>query len=157
MLGRMASSRRRRAAASGLAGRRGGSLPVTTSRRTPPGVADAIEAHLTAPSAFHRWRPGLADDNPYFGYLGLASEVVVTGDSVSMLAEAAATGRPVHLFDLEPRGAEALLSGRDLLAWLKARLYGIGQGCLPRRLRRDIRAVHARLLAGGHVVRLGEE
>ena len=143
-------------AASGLAARRGGSLLVTTSHRTPPGIADAIEAHLTAPSAFHRWRPGLPDDNPYFGYLGLASEIVVTGDSVSMLAEAAATGRPVHLFDLEPRGAEALLSGRDLLVWMRTRLHEAAQSCLPRRLRRDIRVIHARLLAGGRVVRLGE-
>lgn len=38
--------------------------------------------------------------NPYFGYLGLADAVIVTADSVNMISEAAATGRPVFVFDL---------------------------------------------------------
>ena len=42
-----------------------------------------------------------AGDNPYFGYLGLADAIVVTGDSVSMVSEACATGKPVYVFDLE--------------------------------------------------------
>ena len=143
-------------AASGLAARRGGSLLVTTSHRTPPGIADALEAHLTAPSAFHRWRPGLPDDNPYFGYLGLATSSWSPATASRCWPRRPRPGRPVHLFDLEPRGAEALLSGRDLLAWLRTRLHEAAQSCLPRRLRRDIRVIHARLLAGGRVVRLGE-
>ena len=39
--------------------------------------------------------------NPYFGMLGLADCIVVTGDSVNMVSEACATGKPVHVFQLE--------------------------------------------------------
>jgi hypothetical protein len=46
----------------------------------------------------YRWRRD-DPDNPYLGFLALADEVIVTADSISMLAEAHATGRPVHMFD----------------------------------------------------------
>jgi len=36
-------------------------------------------------------------DNPYFGFLGLADAVLVTPDSVNMVSEAAATGKPVYV------------------------------------------------------------
>src|SRR5581483_2108548 len=55
-------------------------------------------AAIDVPRAFYRWRP--ADpDNPYFGYLAVADAFIVTGDSMSMLAEACSTGRPVHVFE----------------------------------------------------------
>jgi uncharacterized protein len=41
-----------------------------------------------------------AGDNPYFGYLGLADHVLATADSVSMITEASATGKPVHILQL---------------------------------------------------------
>jgi mitochondrial fission protein ELM1 len=40
------------------------------------------------------------DENPYFGLLALADAIVVTSDSVSMVSEACATGKPVHVFSL---------------------------------------------------------
>lgn len=78
-----------------LHARDGGSFLVTTSRRTPPALAERLR------SAFARW-PGLfwADDadgaNPYAGLLAWAERIVVTPDSVNMLSEACATGVPVH-------------------------------------------------------------
>src|SRR3546814_11848216 len=39
--------------------------------------------------------------NPYLGFLGFADAVVVTSDSVNMVSEAAATGKPVHVFHLD--------------------------------------------------------
>ena len=45
-------------------------------------------------------------DNPYFGMLGLADAIVVTADSVSMVSEAAATGKPVHIVELEGGSAQ---------------------------------------------------
>lgn len=36
-------------------------------------------------------------DNPYLGMLALAGHLVVTEDSVSMISEAASTGKPVHV------------------------------------------------------------
>lgn len=76
--------------------RLGGSLLVTLSRRTPPEVKAALEALLPKPRLIHDPREG--GDNPYFGFLALADAVVVTGDSVSMLCEAAASPAPVYLF-----------------------------------------------------------
>src|SRR3546814_10119808 len=38
--------------------------------------------------------------NPNFGILGLADHVIVTGDSVNMVSEAASTGKPVHVVHL---------------------------------------------------------
>jgi mitochondrial fission protein ELM1 len=43
---------------------------------------------------------GGSGDNPYFAYLAAADAVLVTADSVSMVSEAAATGKPVHIIDL---------------------------------------------------------
>ena len=45
-------------------------------------------------------------DNPYFAYLALADAVLVTADSVSMISEAAATGKPVHVLDLDGGSAK---------------------------------------------------
>jgi mitochondrial fission protein ELM1 len=82
--------------ASALAEARGGSLLVTTSRRTGRICADALAANLTGPHRFHRWMAG--GDNPYLGFLGSADGVIVTCDSASMCTEACALGRPVFLF-----------------------------------------------------------
>jgi len=85
--------------ASLLAGERGGSLLVTTSRRTGEACADAIEETLKGPHWLHRWRPD--GENPYLGMLGSADAVVVSADSASMCTEACASGKPVFLH--EPR------------------------------------------------------
>ena len=50
--------------------------------------------------------------NPYFGYLALADAIVVTGDSVSMVSEAASTGKPVYVFDL-PGGSAKFRAFHD--------------------------------------------
>jgi len=77
--------------------REGGSLLVLASRRTPAETIDTLRDAL-------RDVPGLVwsgrDDgrNPYPGVLGWADRLVVTPDSVNMLSEACATGRPVHTF-----------------------------------------------------------
>ena len=76
-------------------------LAVTLSRRTGPEAAAAIRARLAAaPCVIWDGR----GDNPYFGYLGLADAVVVTGDSISMTSEACATGRPVFVAEMEGGG-----------------------------------------------------
>lgn len=84
-----------------IAHRSGGSLLVTTSRRTPHRGA-ALVSSLTAPAFVHVWTP--SGRNPFFGFLGVADYIVVTGDSVSMCTEACATGKPVYIFS--PYGAK---------------------------------------------------
>lgn len=83
-------------AASGLAIDSGGSLLVSTSRRTGDAAAAALFAELQAPAHVYRWDQG--GDNPYLGYLALADAVIVTGDSMSMCTEACATTVPVYIF-----------------------------------------------------------
>ena len=97
--GRRAAQRLMRDA-SALVEARGGSMLVTSSARTPAAVMDDIVASQDrVPMHFYRWRPK-DPDNPYQGFLALADELIVTADSIAMLSEACATGRPLHMFDL---------------------------------------------------------
>ncbi|MGE5475196.1 MAG: mitochondrial fission ELM1 family protein [Bacteroidales bacterium] len=114
-----------------LAAASGGSVLVTTSRRTGEAAETALLAALPEPRFVHSWRAG--GDNPYFGFLALADALVVTGDSVSMACEACASPAPVYLFapaelvvgkharlhaDLYARGlARPLADGTRLEAW----------------------------------------
>ncbi len=155
----------RRAAARLLAGleamlaREGGSLYLTTSRRTRPEVVEELRARLPAGSAFYGWRPE-GGDNPYFGLLACADRFVVTGDSVSMMVEVARLGRPLAIYDL-PLSADPLVRLRYHLGRILAgggRLGGLGE-TLQRRglvgIARDLRGFHARLYAEGLAVPFG--
>lgn len=77
----------------------GGSLFVTTSPRTGPAATEALQRELGEVSLFYRWQPG-GRENPYLGFLALADVLIVTGESESMLAEAAATGKPLYIYPL---------------------------------------------------------
>jgi mitochondrial fission protein ELM1 len=79
----------------------GGGLAVTPSRRTGARNIAALQAGLKETSAMIWEGTG---DNPYFGYLALADQIIVTCDSVSMVSEACATGKPVYVFDLPGGG-----------------------------------------------------
>ncbi len=73
-----------------------GSFLISTSRRTGKGASAAIaEALGCVPHRLFRW--GDAGPNPYAGFLAWAEAIVVTADSVSMLAEACATEAPVFV------------------------------------------------------------
>ncbi len=127
-----------------------GSLLVTTSARTHMDAVRALEDTLSAPTFVYRWASD-ATDNPYFGLLALADELVVTGDSIAMLSEAVATGKPVHIFDLD---LERYDQAPDLT--LKSALYRALMRAGPQRLSRDISIVHERLVGQGRAVWLGE-
>lgn len=77
-----------------LAGQ-GAGLMITASRRTPPGLMAAIDA-ATAGARRILWNGEGA--NPYPDFLAHADAFIVTADSVNMAGEAAATGKPVHIF-----------------------------------------------------------
>jgi mitochondrial fission protein ELM1 len=89
----------------------GGELAIVTSRRTP---AAAVAALLrAAPQAqFEVWSKS-GKDNPYLSYLAHADVLAVTGESESMLAEAAATGAPLTIYPLQakPKGFKNFLAG----------------------------------------------
>ncbi|MBT5415987.1 MAG: hypothetical protein HOK81_15410, partial [Rhodospirillaceae bacterium] len=79
-------------------GESGAGLAVTPSRRTGAENEAALRAGLAGLPAYI-W--GGAGENPYLGLLGLADMIVVTADSVSMVSEALATGKPVHVIECE--------------------------------------------------------
>ena len=157
--------------ASALAGKHGGSLLVTTSARTSRAAIDGLSATIDVPYHLFRWSPH-ADRNPYFGFLALADSIIVTCDSTSMLAEACATGKPVHMFDLGvDRAAGCIQSSAQVGRWGRARRWW--RRCnadrlrafayrhfmlrfAPRNLARDITAVHDAVLSSGRAVWLGE-
>lgn len=96
----------------------GGSLYVTTSRRTPAAVAEALTAALPREAMHFHWRPD-APDNPYLALLGLADRFVVTSDSITMMVEVARLARPLAIFPLPFAHApfwQRLGRGRDLEA-----------------------------------------
>ncbi|HYK79818.1 MAG TPA: mitochondrial fission ELM1 family protein [Micropepsaceae bacterium] len=73
------------------------SLLVTPSRRTDEECLAILKAELAA-VPHYLWDG--RGENPYFGLLGLADFIVVTGDSVNMVSESASTGKPVYVVDL---------------------------------------------------------
>lgn len=73
----------------------GGSVLLTTSRRTGYDVEQVLLAAIPEPRSDFLW--GDEGENPYFGYLALADAIVVTGDSITMCAEACATESPVYI------------------------------------------------------------
>ena len=89
------TSRHVDALAEGL-GRVTGRVVLTPSRRTPPWVVAALRSRL--PEA---WFWDGRGDNPYLAMLALAKHIVVTEDSVSMISEAASTGKPIHVAAME--------------------------------------------------------
>jgi mitochondrial fission protein ELM1 len=144
--------------ASQLAHDTGGSLLVTTSSRTSPRATGALLNALDAPHYFHAWQPGgeagAGGGNPYWGILGTADRFIVTADSIAMLSEACASGKPVDMFDLG--GMRPPAAGpRDFR--LGGALYQalIRWGWGP--LTRDITLVHRELVASGRAAWLGEE
>jgi uncharacterized protein len=150
--------------ANSLARKTGASLLVTTSPRTARDAAAALRQAIERPCYFHEWTPD-PETNPYLGFLALADEFIVTGESMSMAAEACSTGKPVHLFDMgwgwsamrppghpglaPSRGIRERLAPRRLEHWALAHL-------LPARVRRDVRVILRRLVEDGHAAWLGD-
>ncbi len=75
-----------------------GALLMTLSRRTPDAARAILGERL-------KDLPGIVHDgqgpNPYFAFLDAADHILVTEDSVNMAAEAAVTGKPVHILAMD--------------------------------------------------------
>jgi uncharacterized protein len=99
----------------------------------------------------HRWQHG--GDNPYWRMLTAADRVVVTSDSVSMVMDALAAGKPVCVYRL-PQHHTARnrvvnwLHGRTFAAWL------FDRGILE--VRPDRRLLFDRLAAQGRLAWFGQ-
>ncbi|MCX8050022.1 MAG: mitochondrial fission ELM1 family protein [Methylohalobius sp.] len=134
-----------------LAANAGGSLLVTTSARTSDSILEAFASQISVPAHLFCWAPG--QSNPYYAYLALADQIIVTSDSVSMLSEACATGKPVYIFDLD----RVERKWEDLtLEHFFAFIYRMAMRWAPKRLTRDLAQVHARLIGERRAMWLGE-
>ncbi|MCX7630033.1 MAG: mitochondrial fission ELM1 family protein [Geminicoccaceae bacterium] len=152
--------------ASRMARELGGSVLATSSARTPAKAIDAFEAELSVPAFLYRFQRG-DPDNPYFEILASADRLIVTCDSMSMLPEAIATGKPVFIFDLA-RGpgshrpplpshiARRSLLERILDFRLQPIVYRLGMRFGPERLTRDVGIIHRQQVAAGRAVWLGD-
>jgi mitochondrial fission protein ELM1 len=79
--------------------RLGAGLMITPSRRTPADVADFVR---DATAGLGRLFWDGTGDNPYPDFLAHADLLIAPADSVNMVGEACATGKPAYLF--EPDG-----------------------------------------------------
>lgn len=146
--------------AAALAARQQGSILLTTSPRTPDDTSHAlIDAIQECPSFVYRW--GSGPPNPYLGLLALADVLIVTGESISMLTEASATGKPVYIVDLSGSRHSRDAGATSLrVQWTGFRLqpliHRLAMRIGPRHLRRDIRQIHHRLVASGRAAYLGD-
>jgi len=82
----------------------GAGLMITASRRTPEALREALIDLVGRHGAFFWDGTG---DNPYVALLSLADFIVATADSFNMIGEAAASGRPILVF--EPSGGHPKL------------------------------------------------
>ncbi len=76
-----------------------GSVMAVTSRRTSRAVTAVLKTVLKAPHRVHCWHPD-EKENPYYAFLATADVIVVTGESESMLAEAASTDKPLYIYPI---------------------------------------------------------
>jgi mitochondrial fission protein ELM1 len=142
----------------------GGSLLVTNSARTPEPAFTTFLAALEAPLSVYHWGDPAAE-NPYQAYLALADRLVVTGESMSMVAEAAVTGKPLYIYDLSdcppddpgaPAGCRPWWTYRHNLRF-KPLSHRLAMVLAPRRMRGDVSRIQTRLIASGRAVWVGQE
>jgi hypothetical protein len=106
--------------------RDGGSVLITTSRRTDPELIQAL-AHRYDDTPGVVWRGPAEGPNPYPGLLAWADRIVCSPDSVNMISEACATQAPVFVFDPtrvrgRPRAFLDTLLARGRIRTMDARL-----------------------------------
>lgn len=135
------------AGASRIAHNAGGSLLVSASPRTGRVQSKTIERAAVVPAYVHHWSG--PEDNPHRAILALADRFIVTCDSVSMIAEACASGRPVELFPMQPSGWKPSWTAEHGIMETLAR-----KGLLSPP--RNMAAVHTRVIASGQVSWLGK-
>ncbi len=148
--------------------RTGGSLYVTTSRRTPPDVVAWLERECPGGVRLHVFDAAApAEENPYLALLGLAEHFVVTTDSPSMMVEVVDVGKSLALAPLacDVGRFERLLERFGWLRSFDARRDPIPAGGLLARTShrlglpihsRDLSAIPRRLVERGLASWLGE-
>ena len=142
--------------ASRMAAQRNGALLISTSARRPKSVVKILKQVVSVPHYLYQWQAN-GGANPYFGILALSDELIVTADSVSMLSEACATGKPVYMAELGGYNYPMRPGRKTAVDFrLSALTYSWMMRFGPKRLSRDLRLVHNKLLAEARVAWLGD-
>jgi uncharacterized protein len=134
-------------AAQEAADRHGGSVVVSTSRRTSPEMLAAVERVLKNPHIY-RWSAADRDENPYEVLLAQSAALFVTADSASMMLDCAASGTPTYVVEYPERLNLRRRLRRDLYRVIRnavdaCRSWGMG------RLGRWLDRAQEKLHAGG--------
>jgi len=147
--------------ANAIAASKNGALLVTTSARSPKGTLAVVKKEINVPALFFDYNDEHTA-NPYYGFLALADSFIVTAESISMLTESCATGKPVRLYDAsypehagEPSESNFITIEprhpiRTLGTWLRNHLG-------PKRMRRDITRIHENLIQQERILMLGDD
>jgi mitochondrial fission protein ELM1 len=130
----------------------GGSLLITDSARTPGPAFEAFQRELTVSAHVHRWSDA-GETNPYLAYLALADQLVVTGESMSMLTEASFTCKPLYIFD--PGDAQPWWRHGYNFRY-KPLTHRLAMLFAARRMHRDVGNIQRQLVACGRAVWLGQ-
>jgi mitochondrial fission protein ELM1 len=85
------------------ADRAGGSVVISTSRRTPETMLSATLDGLTKTPYVYRWSTPSAAENPYAQLLKESAAAFVTADSISMIMDASYCGTPTFVIELPKR------------------------------------------------------
>jgi uncharacterized protein len=117
-------------AAQEAADRHGGSVVVSTSRRTSPEMLAIVERVLKNPY-IHRWSAANRDENPYEVLLEQSAALFVTADSASMVLDCAASGTPTFVVEYPERLNLRRRLRRDLYRTIRNAV----EGCRTWRLR----------------------
>lgn len=134
-----------------LLGSDGGSLLLSTSRRTPDRFIRRLKDRLRAPDFAYRFD----DDgpNPYYGLLAWGERFVVTEDSASMVAEAMASGRDVYIAPIDsarPEDGTPWWRNPRNFGW-KPLTHRLAQVLAPTRYHRDVRRLYQGLVDAGEL------
>ncbi len=132
----------------------GGSLLLTNSARTPATAWRALTGELRVPHYAHdaSASPGY---NPYVGMLALADKFVVTGESMSMLGEASAMGKPLYIFDMNDLPGPWWRHPHNYR--YKSLSHHLAMSVAPRRMRRDVSRIQQAMIQQGMAAWLGQQ
>lgn len=94
-------------------------LTIATSPRSPDGAGALLRARIGGEAEIYDWKAARGQDNPYRAWLEEADSFLISGDSVSVLSDAVATGRPVTVLPVpKPRWLSAVTATRIGRRWI---------------------------------------
>ena len=104
--------------AQAAAHRHGGSVVISTSRRTPRTLLAAVEGVLDRPYIY-RWSAAGTAENPYQTLLLESAALFVTADSVSMVLDGCGSGTPTYVIEYPDRLDLTARLRRDLFRYTR--------------------------------------